>query len=104
MKGFSLGCTCSSVVYGRSIPETTITVAHLGVLKTGVTRAASAYMVLMRANQLKTAGLHVACPAPPDLIMYMCTVHVHVHVHFIVCDSSFFLLCSFLSSCGALCT
>ena len=44
-----------------------ITDAHLGVR---VTRAACAYTVLPRANQLQTAVGHL--PGPPDLIyMYM---------------------------------
>ena len=44
-----------------------ITDAHLGVR---VTRAACAYTVLLRANQLQTAVHHL--PGPPDLIyMYM---------------------------------
>ena len=44
-----------------------ITDAHVGVR---VTRAACAYTVLLRANQLQTAVDHL--PGPPDLIyMYM---------------------------------
>ena len=77
-------------------PETTITAAHLGLLK----MACQESLCTHGADERQPAGNSLACSGPPDLIMccpnlpqvfmYMyihvlvhvtCAWHVHVHVH-----------------------